>query len=93
VLPGHPAEAARAAGMGYNVHRPHTALAGQPPISRLDDLCLAMARFLTCLERADADALKDLHDRVSQKLGPDDPLAALVYQVLSWRRSGQPAKP
>jgi hypothetical protein len=32
------------------------------PKPNLDDLCLAMAKFLTCLDRADADALKDLHD-------------------------------
>ena len=56
----------------------------------LDDLCLAMAKFLTCLERADADVLKNLHERVSQKRGPEDPLVALVYQALSRRRSGQP---
>jgi hypothetical protein len=37
--------------------------------------------------------LQDLYDRVSQKRGPEDPLAVLVYQVLSRRRSGQPAKP
>ena len=59
----------------------------------LDDLCLAMAGFLTCLDRADADALQDLHDRVRQKRGPEDPLVALVYQALSRRRSGQPAQP
>ena len=53
---------------------------------------LAMVRFPSCLDRADADALQDLHEHVSQKRGPEDPLAALVYQVLSGRRSGQPAK-
>jgi hypothetical protein len=31
----------------------------------LDDLCAAMARFLTCLERADLDTLVELHDRVT----------------------------
>jgi hypothetical protein len=70
-------------------------LGGRPGTAKpnLDDLCLAMARFLGCLDRADADALQDLHDRVSQKRGPEDPLAVLVYQALSRRRSGQPAKP
>jgi hypothetical protein len=62
------------------------------PKPNFDDLCLAMARFLTCLDRADADVLQDLYDHVSQKRGPEDPLAVLVYQVLSRRRSGQPAK-
>ena len=37
-----------------------------------------MARFLTRLDRADANALKDLHDHVSQKRGPEDLLAAAV---------------
>ena len=63
------------------------------PKPNLDDLCLAMARFLTCLDRADADALQDLYDRVSQKRGPEDPLVALVYRALVRRRSGQPAEP
>ena len=36
--------------------------------------------------------MKDLHDHVSQKRGPEDLLAALVYQALSRRRSGRPAK-
>ena len=62
------------------------------PKPNIDDLCLAMVRFPSCLDRADADALQDLHEHVSQKRGPEDPLAALVYQVLSGRRSGQPAK-
>jgi hypothetical protein len=48
--------------------------------------------FLSCLDRADAGVLGNLHDHVSQKRGREDPLAALVYQVLSRRRSGQPAK-
>ena len=38
-----------------------------PAISRptLDDLCLALARFLHCLERADRQTLVELHERVS----------------------------
>jgi hypothetical protein len=49
--------------------------------------------FLSCLDRADADTLQDIYDHVSQKRGPDDPLAALVNEALSRRRSGQPSKP
>ena len=63
------------------------------PKPNFDDLCLAMARFLNCLDRANSDVLQDLHAHVSQKRGPEDPLVALVYRALSRRRSGQPAKP
>ena len=58
------------------------------PKPNLDDLFLATAKFLTCLDRADADVRQDLRDRVSQKRGPEDPLVALVYQALSRRRLG-----
>ena len=41
------------------------------PKPNFDDLCLAMARFLNCLDRAEADALEDLYNHVSLKRGPD----------------------
>jgi hypothetical protein len=63
------------------------------PKPNFDDLCLALARFLNCLDRADSYALQDFYDHVSQKRGPEDTLAVLVYQALARRRSGQPAKP
>jgi hypothetical protein len=52
------------------------------PAPTLDDLCAAMARFLTRLKRADLATLADLHDRVSAPKSRSHCVAYLIQSEI-----------
>jgi hypothetical protein len=62
------------------------------PKPTLDDLCLAMARFLNCLERADRNTLLELHERVSTGRhalqAVNQATAALIMAEITKRKRG-----
>jgi hypothetical protein len=60
------------------------------PKPNLDDLCAALARFVTCLERADRATLLELQEQVTAKPHPkrvrQEHLAGLIQAEIDDRR-------